>query len=99
MDAACATSAPASPERDRGVVKLKRTDLRMSVEELRGELKLDSDSEVRFPWGPEALVPLDEIVAWLQSFQEEGGVAAIRARFLSARLILRMASIDSKGNK
>ena len=71
----------------------------MTVEELRSELKLDSESEVRFPWGPEAVVPLEDVVAWLQSFQEEGGVSAIRARFLSARLILRMASIDSKGIK
>jgi hypothetical protein len=79
------------------LVKLKRTDQRMTVEELRHELKLDPESEVRFPWATDASVPLEDVVAWLQSFQETGGVTAIRARFLSARLILRMASIDSKG--
>ncbi len=49
--------------------------------------------------GADASVPLEDVVAWLQGFQEEAGVPSIRARFLSARLILRMASIDSKGIK
>ena len=80
-------------------MKPTQTDPRMTVEELRHELKLDAESDLRFPWGTEASVPLQEVVAWLQGFHGERGVTAIRARFLSVRLILRMTSTDYRGVK